>query len=71
VGAFKPLPPQPSAADDLNVWTIRRSTDRRYVYERFARLAQRHPLRFSAGGLVRVQRGMEGAFASLESPHIA
>jgi glycosyltransferase involved in cell wall biosynthesis len=48
------LPALPAAPDDLRVqltmpvWTINRSTDRDYVYERFARLGERYPLQFSA-----------------------
>lgn len=52
------LPVLPTAADDLRVqltmpvWTINRSTDRSYVYERFARLGERYPLQFAPADAV-------------------
>jgi glycosyltransferase involved in cell wall biosynthesis len=48
------LPALPKGASDVRVqltmpvWTINRSTDRDYVYERFARLGELYPLQFSA-----------------------
>jgi glycosyltransferase involved in cell wall biosynthesis len=50
---------QPTTANDLRVqltmptWTIHRSTDRSYIYERFARLGERHALHFSPANSAR------------------
>ena len=48
----------PTAAGDLRVqltmpvWTVNRSTDRSYVYERFTRLGELYPLQFSPADAV-------------------